>query len=69
MDWTQPNRRSYWDRNHWLIDRTAPLEDALTEDPIQVMFNGDPAAMRELSESLRASASGSDGSSPQFPCR
>jgi Cof subfamily protein (haloacid dehalogenase superfamily) len=66
MDWTHPNRRSYWDRNHWLIDRTAPLEDALTEDPIQVMFNGDPAAMRELSESLRASAGGSDGSSPEF---
>jgi Cof subfamily protein (haloacid dehalogenase superfamily) len=56
MDWTHPNRRSYWDRNHWLIDRVAPLEHALTEDPIQVMFNGNPAAMRELSEQLRAAA-------------
>jgi hydroxymethylpyrimidine pyrophosphatase-like HAD family hydrolase len=56
MEWNHPNRRGYWDRNHWLIDRAAPLEDSLTEDPIQVMFNGDPAAMRQLSEQLRAAA-------------
>ena len=56
MDWTHPNRQGYWDRNHWLIDRAEPLETSLIEDPIQVMFNGDPAAMRELSESLRGSA-------------
>jgi Cof subfamily protein (haloacid dehalogenase superfamily) len=56
MDWSHPNRRSYWDRNHWLIDRAAPLEDSLTEDPIQVMFNGEPTAMRELAEQLRSSA-------------
>jgi len=55
MDWTQPNRRGYWDRNQGLIDRATPLEDSLVEDPIQVMFNGDPAAMRTLSESLHAS--------------
>jgi Cof subfamily protein (haloacid dehalogenase superfamily) len=66
MDWTHPNRRSYWDRNHWLIDRTAPLENSLVEDPIQVMFNGDPVAMRDLSEALRISAGGSDGSAPEF---
>jgi len=56
MDWTHPNRQGYWNRNHWLIDRATPLEASLVEDPIQVMFNGDPAAMRELSESLRESA-------------
>lgn len=56
MDWSHPNRRGYWDRNHWLIDRASPLEDSLTEDPIQVMFNGNPAVMRELSEQLRTSA-------------
>ena len=53
MDWSHPNRQSYWARNRWLIDRAAPLEEALTEDPIQVMFNGDPVLMRRLSESLR----------------
>src|SRR4051812_34367696 len=62
MDWTHPNRRGYWDRNHRLIEHAAPLEDELVGDPIQVMFNGDPAAMRELSESLRAS--GAPGSAP-----
>ena len=61
MDWSHPNRQGYWDRNHRLIDRSAPLEDSLVEDPIQVMFNGDPAAMRALSESLRESARECDG--------
>jgi len=61
MDWSHPNRQGYWDRNHRLIDRAAPLEDSLVEDPIQVMFNGDPAAMRALSESLRESARECDG--------
>jgi Cof subfamily protein (haloacid dehalogenase superfamily) len=56
MDWTHPNRQSYWARNHWLIDQATPLEDSLTEDPIQVMFNGDPGVMRELSDSLRLTA-------------
>ncbi len=58
MDWTHPNRQSYWDRNHWLIDQETPLEDSLVEDPIQVMFNGEPAAMRGLAEDLLAVASG-----------
>lgn len=61
MDWSHPNRQGYWDRNHRLIDRAAPLEDSLVEDPIQVMFNGDPAAMRALSEWLRESARDCDG--------
>ncbi len=61
MDWTHPNRQGYWDRNHWLIDQTTPLEDSLIEDPIQVMFNGDPGAMRELSEALLASAASANG--------
>ena len=61
MDWTVPNRRGYWARNRRLIHQSAPLESALTEDPIQVMFNGDPAAMRELSESLRTAAAPRDG--------
>lgn len=66
MDWTQPNRRSYWDRNRHLIDRAAPLEDSLIEDPIQVMVNGDPAPMRELSDSLRASAAAHGDAGPAF---
>jgi Cof subfamily protein (haloacid dehalogenase superfamily) len=66
MDWTHPNRQSYWARNHWLIDRSTPLEDSLIEDPIQVMLNGDPAVMRELATSLRARATGSGATGPSF---
>ena len=66
MDWTHPNRQTYWDRNHWLIDQAMPLEDSLTEDPIQVMFNGHPTAMRELSDVLAASAEGSKNGDRSF---
>ncbi|MGH8189448.1 MAG: HAD hydrolase family protein, partial [Steroidobacteraceae bacterium] len=48
MDWEHPNRKSYWSRNQSLIDRCVPLELALTEDPIQVMFNGGVDQMRML---------------------
>jgi Cof subfamily protein (haloacid dehalogenase superfamily) len=56
MDWTHPGRRGYWARNKALIARTVPLEDALTEDPIQVMFNGGYASMRTLADAIRAQA-------------
>jgi Cof subfamily protein (haloacid dehalogenase superfamily) len=56
MDWNHPSRRSYWARNHWLIHQTAPLEDSLDEDPIQVMVNGDPPVMRGVADQLRAFA-------------
>ena len=53
MDWGHPGRKAYWERNARLISRHVPLEDALTEDPIQVMFNGGVDAMRELAGTLR----------------
>ena len=53
MDWEHPGRRRYWSRNHSHIAQSVPLEDALTEDPIQVMFNGSVEAMRPLAEALR----------------
>ena len=53
MDWEHPGRRAYWSRNQSLIAQSVPLEDALVEDPIQVMFNGGVEAMRSLVESLR----------------
>jgi hypothetical protein len=56
MDWAHPARQGYWFRNQQLIDCASPLEDALTEDPIQVMFNGAVVRMRELSEVLRHEA-------------
>ena len=57
MDWEQPNRKGYWSRNQALIERSVPLELALTEDPIQVMFNGGVTQMRALAAALDGAAS------------
>ena len=57
MDWTQPNRRGYFEKNRAFIAASnVPLADTLIEDPIQVMFNGGVAAMRDLATALDASA-------------
>jgi hydroxymethylpyrimidine pyrophosphatase-like HAD family hydrolase len=56
MDWEHPGRQKYWSRNNSHIAQSVPLEDALTEDPIQVMFNGSVGAMRPLAELLRSDA-------------
>ena len=55
MDWTHPNRRGYYEKNKaFIAEAGGPLADVLTEDPIQVMFNGSVEPMRELVRSLRA---------------
>ena len=55
MDWSHPNRRGYYAKNKAFITAApAPLRDVLTDDPIQVMFNGSVAPMRALVASLRA---------------
>ena len=51
-----PGRKNYWLRNQRLIAQAVPLEDALVEDPIQVMFNGAVDVMRVLAEALRGEA-------------
>ena len=56
MDWEHPGRQKYWSRNNSHIAKCVPLEDALTEDPIQVMFNGGVELMRPLAELLRKDA-------------
>jgi len=56
MDWEHPGRKGYWARNQSLIAKSVPLEDALVEDPIQVMFNGGVDAMRSLYCALHAEA-------------
>ncbi len=56
MDWEHPGRKGYWAKNRSLIHQCAPLEEALTEDPIQVMFNGGVEGMRELAAELRSDA-------------
>lgn len=57
MDWTAPNRRGYYEKNKAFIVATdGPLIDALADDPIQVMFNGSVAPMRQLAATLRGLA-------------
>ena len=54
MDWTHPNRRGYYEKNKaYITAATSPLADVLTEDPIQVMFNGSVKPMRALFTALR----------------
>jgi Cof subfamily protein (haloacid dehalogenase superfamily) len=55
MDWSHPNRSGYFEKNKAYITQSmGPLADALTEDPIQVMFNGSVVPMRALAAALRA---------------
>src|SRR5215831_12145421 len=58
MDWEHPGRKAYWARNQSLIAQSVPLEDALVEDPIQVMFNGGVDTMRALYQALNLEANG-----------
>jgi Cof subfamily protein (haloacid dehalogenase superfamily) len=55
MDWSHPHRRGYYEKNKDFITAAGgPLAEMLTEDPIQVMFNGGVPAMRDLAATLRA---------------
>jgi len=55
MDWTHPNRRGYYEKNKaFIAEAPAPLAEMLTEDPVQVMFNGHVEPMRALVAALRA---------------
>jgi Cof subfamily protein (haloacid dehalogenase superfamily) len=58
MDWEHPGRKAYWARNQSLIAKSVPLEDALVEDPIQVMFNGGVETMRSLYGALHEASDG-----------
>ena len=53
IDRSDPIRLAYAERNSAFLSEVAPLESALTEDPLVVMFNGCVAAMRELAGLLR----------------
>jgi hypothetical protein len=54
MDWSHPQRRGYYEINKAFIARSpVALPEALTDDPIQVMFNGGVEPMRGLAGALR----------------
>jgi Cof subfamily protein (haloacid dehalogenase superfamily) len=54
LDWSDPLRSGYWRRNIEYLAQVAPLEDCLTEDPIQVMFTGGFAHMREVAQRIQS---------------
>jgi Cof subfamily protein (haloacid dehalogenase superfamily) len=61
MDWSHPQRRGYYEKNKaFIAEAPAPLAAMLTEDPIQVMFNGSVEPMRALVDALRTSARSAD---------
>jgi Cof subfamily protein (haloacid dehalogenase superfamily) len=54
LDWSHPNRSRFRERNSQIIEQVASLEEAITEDPIQVAYNGGVDTMRGLQAALRA---------------
>ena len=64
IEWDHPRHRPFFEANRRFLAEQQPLEDALTEDPIQVMFTGRCAEMRGLFERLRRDAG--DPAGPDF---
>ena len=56
IDWDDPRRRPYILRNLAFIAEMSPLENCLTEDPIQVMYAGSVEPMRQVQATLREAA-------------
>jgi Cof subfamily protein (haloacid dehalogenase superfamily) len=53
INWDDPKRGGYYSRNRDFLGTAAPLESCLDEDPIQVMYTGGVATMREAETALR----------------
>jgi Cof subfamily protein (haloacid dehalogenase superfamily) len=53
IDWDDPARRRYFERNREFLAEVSPLEACLTEDPIQVMFTGPVEVLREVDRVVR----------------
>lgn len=56
VDWDHPRHSRFFQANRPFISEVRPLEEALTEDPVQVMFTGCCADMRALFERLAGAA-------------
>ena len=56
IDWQHPRHRRFFEANRPFLSEMSPLENCLTEDPIQVMFSGGCVEMRELFERLQQRA-------------
>jgi Cof subfamily protein (haloacid dehalogenase superfamily) len=58
IDWDHPRHHRFFAANRPFLSEHVPLEDCLTEDPIQVMFSGGCVEMRGLFERLERPAAG-----------
>jgi hydroxymethylpyrimidine pyrophosphatase-like HAD family hydrolase len=56
IDWDHPRHRRFFESNRPFVSEVAPLDTALVEDPVQVMFTGTCETMRKLYDELRADA-------------
>lgn len=56
IEWDHPQHSRFFNANRPFLAEVSPLEDALIEDPVQVMFTGRCGEMRELFNHLRVSA-------------
>ena len=55
MDWELPNRARFRDRNREILEQVESLDEAITEDPIQIAYNGSVSEMRSLQAQLESS--------------
>jgi hypothetical protein len=53
IDWAHPRHHRFFASNRPFLSEVTPLEDCLTEDPVQVMFTGGCVEMRVLFNTLR----------------
>ncbi len=53
IDWNDPHRQGYYERNREYLSEVNPLEDCLTEDPIGVMYTGPVAEIHQAHDILR----------------
>lgn len=54
INWDDPARKGYFERNREYLAEVVPIEDCLDEDPIQVMYAGRVEPMRALHRQLSA---------------
>ncbi len=58
IDWDHPRHARFYAANRPYLSEVRPLEQCLTEDPIQVMFSGRCVPMRALFDRLHLAADG-----------
>ena len=58
IDWEHPRHGRFFATNRPFLAESNPLEDCLTEDPIQVMFTGSCSPMRRLFDELQQTSDG-----------